>query len=90
MAKVMDIIAKETDGKSYHTERFSYDTIGIPSLDYDDSPDRVMKWKESAETAPPKKDHAIDLSRLASEIVGEQPLLTYFWMDQDMSTKLTI
>ena len=36
MAKIMQIIAKETNGKSYNTEKYSFDTIGMPSFDYDD------------------------------------------------------
>ena len=36
MAKIMEIISKETGGKSYNTEKYSYDTIGMPSFDYDD------------------------------------------------------
>lgn len=30
MAKIMEIIAKETKGKSYHTYKYSYDSIGLP------------------------------------------------------------
>ena len=32
MAKIMEIISKETGGKSYNTEKYSYDTIGMPSF----------------------------------------------------------
>ena len=35
MAKIMEIIAKETKGKNYHTYKYSYDSIGLPSIDYD-------------------------------------------------------
>lgn len=76
MAKVMEIIAKETNGKSYNTEKYSYDTIGIPAIDYDDSPNRVMKWKDAAETELHKK--AVDLSQIAKDINGQKPLITYF------------
>ena len=76
MAKVMEIIAKETNGKSYNTEKYSYDTIGVPSIDYDDSTNRVMKWKDAAETVDQKK--AVDLSQYARDISGQTPLITYF------------
>ena len=76
MAKVMEIIAKETNGKSYNTEKYSFDSIGVPSFDYDDATDRVMKWKESAETEPHKK--SIDLYPLSKEINAQRPLITYF------------
>ena len=78
MPKIMEIIEKETKGKSYHTYKYSYDTIGLPSIDYDDDPNKVMKWKDSGETGSPKKP--IDLKPLADQLqsVGEKPLLKYF------------
>lgn len=60
MPKIMEIIEKETKGKSYHTYKYSYDSIGLPSIDYDDDPNKVMKWKDSGETGSPKKP--IDLN----------------------------
>lgn len=78
MAKIMEIIAKETKGKSYHTYKYSYDSVGLPSIDYDDDPNKIMKWKDSAETGSPKR--AIDLKLLADRLqeIGELPLLKYF------------
>lgn len=32
MAKIMEIVEKETKGKSYHTYKYSFDSIGIPSV----------------------------------------------------------
>ena len=55
MAKIMEIVAKETKGKSYHTYKYSYDSVGLPSIDYDDDPNKIMKWKDSAETGSPKR-----------------------------------
>ena len=55
MAKIMEIIAKETKGKNYHTYKYSYDSIGLPSIDYDDDPNKIMKWKDSTETGSPKR-----------------------------------
>lgn len=78
MAKIMEIIAKETKGKSYHTYKYSYDSVGLPSIDYDDDPNKIMKWKDSAETGSPKR--AIDLKPLADRLqeIGKPPLLKYF------------
>ena len=78
MPKIMEIIEKETKGKSYNTYKYSYDSIGLPSIDYDDDPNKVMKWKDSGETGSPKKP--IDLKPLADQLqsVGEKPLLKYF------------
>lgn len=78
MPKIMEIIEKETRGKSYHTYKYSYDSIGLPAIDYDDDPNKVMKWKDSGETGFPKKP--VDLKPLADQLqaVGEKPLLKYF------------
>lgn len=78
MPKIMEIIEKETKGKSYHTYKYSYDSIGVPSIDYDDDPNKVMKWKDSGENSSPKKP--IDLKPLADQLqsLGEKPLLKYF------------
>ena len=76
MAKIMDIIAKETKGKSYHTYKYSYDSIGLPAIDYDDDSGKVMKWQDTAETV--KHTKAVDVKPLADQIVGSKPLLTYF------------
>lgn len=78
MPKIMEIIAKETKGKSFQTYKYSYDSVGLPSIDYDDDPNKIMKWKDSGETGAPKRP--IDLKPLADQLqaVGEKPLLKYF------------
>ena len=78
MSKIMEIIEKETKGKGYHTYKYSYDSIGLPSIDYDDDPNKIIKWKDSGETGSPK--NSIDLKPLADQIqkVGEPSLLKYF------------
>ena len=78
MPKIMEIIERETKGKSYHTYKYSYDSIGVPSIDYDDDPNKIMKWKDSGETGTPKKP--INLKSLADQLqaLGETPLLKYF------------
>ena len=78
MPKIMEIIAKETKGKSYNTYKYSYDSVGVPSIDYDDDPNKIMKWKDSGETEALKKPR--DLKTLADQLhqVGAEPLLKYF------------
>ena len=78
MPKIMEFIAKETKGKSYHTYKYSYDSIGVPSIDYDDDPNRIMKWRDSGETEVLKKSR--DLKPLADQLhqFGAKPLLKYF------------
>lgn len=76
MPKIMEIIEKETKGKSYHTYKYSYDSIGLPSIDYDDDSNKVMKWKASAETIQYKK--AIDIKPLADQILSSEPIIKFF------------
>ena len=74
----MEIIEKETKGKSYHTYKYSYDSIGVPSIDYDDDPNKIMKWQDSGETDSPKR--SIDLGPYSNRVQKskEDPLLRYF------------
>lgn len=88
MSKIMEIIARETNGKSYNTEKYSYDSVGVPSFDYDDSADRVMKWKESAETEVHKR--AVSLVDIVSDINGRLHCLHTFLTAQDMFIKWMI
>lgn len=76
MPKIMSIIEKETKGKSYHTYKFSYDSIGLPSIDYDDKPDEVVKWLDSGETDNPAK--YVPLKDHADKIAGQEPIIKYF------------
>ncbi len=76
MPKIMEIIAKETNGKSYNTEKYSFDSIGMPSFDYDDDGLKVMKWQASAETVHHKKP--VDLTDLSRRIQTNRPVITYF------------
>lgn len=76
MPKIMEIIAKETNGTSYNTFKYSFDSIGLPSILYDDDSNKIMKWQDSAETI--KYAKAINLKPLADGISGEVPLIKYF------------
>ena len=72
MAKIMEIISKETGGKSYNTEKYSYDTIGMPSFDYDDDGEKFIKWQVSGETE--KHKTYVDLTNEAKrQIVNVKP-----------------
>ena len=76
MPKIMEIIEKETKGKSYHTYKYSFDSIGVPSIEYDDESDKIMKWQDSGETVRYKAP--VDLKLLADSIMGDNPLIKYF------------
>lgn len=75
MPKIMEIVAKETKGKSYQTFKFSFDSLGIPSIDYEHD-EKIMKWQDQGETVDHKT--SIDLKYEADKIMGNQSLFKYF------------
>ena len=76
----MDTIANETDGKSYHAMKYSYDSVGMSSIDYDDALNRVMKWKESGETLRHK--YSIPLKEFAdTRLLNKNNSLFSFFLD---------
>ncbi len=76
MTKILKILEAETNGKSYSTMKYSYDTIGMPSLDYDSDDSKVMKWNTSAETI--WQDKTTSLIALSKNIKNNEPLLKFF------------
>lgn len=76
MPKIMEIIARETRGTSYNTYKYSFDSVGLPSIIYDDDSTKIMKWQDCAETV--KYTKSIDLKPFADRIIGEPPLIKYF------------
>ena len=48
MPKIMEIIEKETKDKSYHTYKYSYDSIGLPQMSYliTESLEMMQKYKK--------------------------------------------
>lgn len=76
MPKIMEIIAKETRGTSYNTFKYSFDSIGLPSIIYDDDSNKIMKWQDCTETV--KYVKPIELKRLADTIAEDEPLIKYF------------
>ena len=72
----MEIIAKETSGKSYRTYKYSYDSIGLPSIDYDED-DKIMKWQECGETIQYKQ--SINIKPTADKLMhANQNFIKYF------------
>jgi len=69
--KISDMLAKETDGKSYKAHKFSLDNLERPQLDYESN---EIIWKKTAETII-SKNHT-DLTNESQNI--NEPLLTYF------------
>lgn len=76
MPKIMKIIADETGCKSYNTYKYSFDSIGLPSIEYDDDSSKIMKWQEKGETV--KYKTSINMKSEADKILKQKPILTYF------------
>ena len=76
MDRLMKVVANATNGKSYNTYKYSYDSIGIPAIDYDDERDKIMKWQDAGETERHTKP--INLKPKADAIQGDTPLIKYF------------
>lgn len=70
-------MAKETSGTSYKTYKYSFDSIGMPSIVYNDDSSQIMRWQDCAETV--KHIKFVDLKPLAYMIVGDEPLIKYFF-----------
>jgi hypothetical protein len=78
MRKIMEDIANITDGRSFQSYKYSFDSVRTPSPNYDDNPDDIESWARDGETNPingPKnlKEHAEQLARVAPN-----PCLQYF------------
>lgn len=72
--KVMNILAKETGGKSYKAHKYSLDATERPVIDYGDN---QIVWKKTAETTPHKK--YVDLSSLSKQLAKrDEQILSYF------------
>lgn len=74
MSNIMTTIARETKGKSFKTFKYCFDSIDMPSFDYDDHSD--ITWEQMGETVTHKQP--INLLTHAKQISFEAPCFTYF------------
>ena len=83
MSRVMEDIALLTEGRSFHSYKYSFDTLRTPAPDYDDTPDGyTINWEHQGETEPvknpvPLEEHARQLAHQFSEH-GFDPYLKHF------------
>jgi hypothetical protein len=70
----MDIIAQETNGKSYKTYKYTYEGSDALSFAYDDH--QEITWERYGETVPPET--SISMKNKADAIAGSAALFTYF------------
>ncbi|KAB3534497.1 hypothetical protein F8154_08790 [Alkaliphilus pronyensis] len=71
---VIDIIAKETQGKRYKSHRYCHDIINPSSIEYEE--EREVVWKNFGETTKPQKP--ISLKERADKLIGHKSIFTYF------------
>ena len=74
MSSLIKIIEKETDGKSFNSHKYCYDTAPTSGIDYDDNTKVV--WKNYGETV--KHVKPVNLKSLADRISSDKSIFTYF------------
>jgi len=74
MGDVIKIIATETDGKSYRSHKYCYDSTPSAGIDYDDTTDVV--WKNYGETV--QHTSPVNVKKIADRIAEHESLFTYF------------
>lgn len=72
MGRIMEDIAEITDGRSFQSYKYSFDSIRTPTPDYDDNPDEVESWARDGETMP--QNRPTDLSAYAAELARNRPI----------------
>jgi len=75
MNKVLDYIAKETNGKNYKSYKYCIENVEVPRLKYEDKQDIIVK--RIGETDRNLKTSK-SLKKLAKQITGNEPLFKYF------------
>lgn len=76
MSNIMDIIANETQGKSYRTFKYSFEGNDVLTFDYDDH--QQITWERYGETVPPSSYEFSNMKPLADKLIKSAPLFTYF------------
>ena len=78
MEKVMKSIADITKGKSYCTQKYSFETVGMPEFDYDDDSSKTIAWQHSGETVQTKGYIALTPTLEKIKAADDKPIITYF------------
>lgn len=76
MEKILDFIAKETDGKNYKSYKYCFETVDIPKIDYEDK--KGIQVKRKGET-----DHSLTTTKSIKSLADKikengKPLFKYF------------
>ncbi len=75
MNKVLDFIAKETDGKNYKSYKYCLEDVLVPRIQYEDKKDIRVKKKGETDKSMVKPR---SVKRTAESIRGDDPLFKYF------------
>ncbi len=76
MEKILDFIAKETDGKNYKSYKYCFETIEIPKLNYEDKKGIQVKKKGETDKSLTKTKSIKELADKISKYGS--PLFRYF------------
>lgn len=77
MSDTLNLIAKETKGKSFKTFKYCFDGVSVPRLDYDEENYQIT-WLHYGETEYSRDGDTIDLKPLADKLLESPPLFQYF------------
>ena len=83
MNRIMDDIADLTEGTSFQSYKYSFDSVRTPEPSYDENPDGYrLVWDKNGETHPSGKpvnlyEYASQLKKLSVE-VGTEPYIRFF------------
>ncbi len=76
MEKILDFIAKETDGKNYKSYKYCFESVDIPKLDYEDKSGIQVKKKGETDKSLTKTKSIKELADRISK--RGTPLFKYF------------
>lgn len=71
---ISQIIERITHGKSFQSQKYSYDSYPRPGINYDDK--QRIEYERSGETRPPKKP--VNLKGLADDLSNSPSIFRYF------------
>ena len=76
MNRILDFIAKETDGKNYKSYKYCFESVEMPKIDYEDKKGIKVKKKGETDKSLTKTK---SLKKLSDEInKNEKPLFRFF------------
>ena len=75
--KIMNLLAKETGGKSYKAHKYGLDHAERPFIDYGE--DGAIIWKKTAETTPHRT--YVDLTKISKKLAPRNETIPSFFLD---------